>query len=454
VVLARPELLRRLLCVLLFVMWTEESRPVMYEGHWKSPFQVLTPLVTSLGGVGLSPWQLVLLALCPVCLVWRSGFRRRSLAMDAAIVVRVASVALTFLWGAARGGDSYQAYFQLGSFLTALLLGFMLVSVVRRPGDLKDLGLTVLVAALTRGTLVIHFYFAHALGKINPLPSYMTCHEDSLLFVAGLLVVLSWALARRTWPAWIAALLVVAFLFSAMVLNARRLAWIELLLAIAFVYLLPPAGTLRRRVNLALVVVGPAFVLYAFVGWGRPEAVCEPLRALSSSGSNEDASSLARLEEMRNLMYTLTEWGNPLLGTGWGQPYAKTSSVYANFGPEWSQYRYLPHNSLLAVAAFGGLVGLFGMWMVVPVTAFLGTRGYAGARKPIGRAAGMAAVCILPAFGAHCYGDVGLQQRSCTLILGVAMAVAARLSVWSEAATKASGREPAVMPECRAYGDG
>jgi O-Antigen ligase len=434
------KLLCRVLCVLLFVAWTEESRPLMYEGHWKSPLQVMNPLVTSLPGVHLSPWQLFLLALWPLCVFSRGRGFRRSLPLDVAGFVGLASIMVTLIWGLVRGGSAYQAYFQLNPLVTALLFGVLLFSVVGSSGDLRALGLTVLAAALTRGALVFYFYYALVRGRMDPPPAYMTCHEDSLLFVAAILVVLSWAIARRTWTAWISVGLVSTFLLWAVVLNARRIAWIEVILVVSFAYLLLPRGALRRRWNLSLTFLTPVLLLYVLIGWGRQEPYFEPLRALSTAGSNEDLSSLARLEEMRNLIFTLSRGGNPLLGRGWGQEYLKMTSVYANFDNTWSQYRYQPHNSLLGVAAFGGFVGLFGMWLAVPVTALLGTRGYHTAKRPVVRAAGMAAVCILPAFAAQCYGDIGLQQISCTLFLGMAMGVAAKLSVWGEASISMAAR--------------
>ena len=60
---------------------------------------------------------------------------------------------------------------------------------------------------------------------------------------------------------------------------------------------------------------------------------------------------------------------------------------------------------------------------MVPVAAFLATRGYRGtdaapsiARRP------WPPLCILPAYGAQCYGDIGFQSLTCGLIFGVAMA--------------------------------
>lgn len=419
-----------MLCVLLFVAWTAESPndASIYCGYWLSPFVLFGPLWTSLPSLNLTPWQILLLVLAPFCLLRPGASRGHAWPMYVAILTSFVSVAITFLWGWLRGGSAYNAYFQLWHFLAGLLVGALLLSVVRTSRDLKALGLTILTAALVRGTLAIYFYWAHVHGQIEPPPPYMTTHDDSLLFVAGLLTFLSWALARKTWAVWLAAALVFAHLSYAIVLNNRRLAWIELVFAVPLVYLLLPDGGLRRRLNRWLLVTAPLVFAYAVVGFDRPEPVFAPLRALSTAGSDEDASSLARLEEIRNLLYTLSAAGNPLLGTGWGMEYQKVSSVYANFGPEWWQYLYLPHNSLLGVAVFAGLVGICGIWLVVPVAAFLAARAYRGSTRPADRAAALAALCILPAYGVQCYGDIGFQSFTGNLILGVAIAVAGRVS--------------------------
>jgi uncharacterized membrane protein YfcA len=107
----------------------------------------------------------------------------------------------------------------------------------------------------------------------------------------------------------------------------------------------------------------------------------------------------------------------------------------------------MPHNSLLGVCVFAGLVGLCGIWLVVPVTALLAMGGYREAAGPIERAAAMSAVCILPAYAAQCYGDLGFQSLTCGLILGVAMATGAKVSAWATALGKdAKGTRPRARP--------
>jgi hypothetical protein len=422
-------MLLRLVCALLFLAWTAEpvGDETLFCGLWRSPLEFFSPLFTSLPAVNLTPWQLLILAVTPVGLLWPGSFRQRNSLTDVAVLISLCSIGVTLLWGLVRGGSAYNAYFQLWRFLAGLLVAVVLLSVTRNARDLKLLGFTVLSAAVVRSTLAVYFYWAHVRGRIEPPPPYMTTHDDSLLFVAGLLVSLSWALERRRRTVWIATALLWVHLLYAITLNNRRLAWIELLLGLAFVYLLLPRRP-RRRANRWLVLAAPVMLAYVAVGWGRPEPIFAPAKALATAGSDEDASSLARHEEIRNLLYTLSVAGNPVLGTGWGQQYVKFSSVYANFGDEWWQYLYLPHNSLLGVAVFGGLVGVAGIWLPVPVTALLAARGYRGATRPVDRAAAMVALCILPAYGAQCYGDIGFQSFTSNLILGAAVAVAGKVA--------------------------
>jgi hypothetical protein len=195
---------------------------------------------------------------------------------------------------------------------------------------------------------------------------------------------------------------------------------------------------LRRRILQASLAAAPLLITYVAVGWGREGALFAPLHAFATTAGNDDASTLARQEEARNLLYTLSAIGNPLFGTGWGVPYQKLTSVYANFGAEWWQYLYMPHNSLLGLAVFSGLVGLCGIWLVVPVTAFLAMRAYRGVHHPVNAAGAMAALCVLPAYAVQCYGDIGFQSLTAALILGVAMAVAGKVSVWAGASTPAA----------------
>jgi hypothetical protein len=175
----------------------------------------------------------------------------------------------------------------------------------------------------------------------------------------------------------------------------------------------------------------PVVLAYVAVGWGREEAIFAPLQAFSTAGSVKDSSSLARQEEIRNLIYTFTHSGNPLLGTGWGVPYDQVTSVYTHFAGGFEMYPFLPHNSSLGIAAFAGFIGIFGIWLVNPVCGLLGRQGLNGATNPTSRAAALSVLGVLPAYGAQCYGDIGFQGFTCALLIGCAAGVAGKVSVWA-----------------------
>ena len=181
-----------------------------------------------------------------------------------------------------------------------------------------------------------------------------------------------------------------------MVLNNRRLAWVEVGLAMPLIYFLIGAGPLRSRINRWMVVFVPVVILYIVAGSKIDSPLFAPAHAFATTGSNYDASSLARQEEDRNLLHTLVDIGNPIVGTGWGRPYDKVTSVLCQtMHAAWILAPYTPHNSLLGLAAYSGLVGLIGIWGVVPMGAYLAARGYRGSTELVPRAGGMIALCAL-----------------------------------------------------------
>ena len=429
-----------------------EVDDAMYHGLWRSAFVMLAPLVTSVPGISISPWQILLIALLPFCL-GTSTTRQHSREMDRAIFVSVACIALTFLWGLVRGGSAYFAYYQVWHLLAALLIAYLLMSAVRTERDLVSLGKLVVLAALIRATLCIYFFWTHIYGKIYPLPDYVTDHDDSMLWIVAILIVSVWAFLKGGRATWTITGLVVPYMFYAVVLNNRRIAWVELGLAMLLTYFLMGPGPLRSGINRWVLRALPLVLLYIVVGWRSDSAMFAPVHALATTGSNYDASSLTRLEEDRNLLHTLADIGNPILGTGWGRPYDKLESYFSNYRAGWILYLYTPHNSLLGLAVFSGLVGVIGIWGVVTMGAYLAARGYRSSTDLVPRAAGMVALGSLAVYSAHCYGDIGLQSFQGALIFGAALATAGKVAAWTEAlpsartvATRGEVGRPASEP--------
>ncbi len=205
---------------LLFVGWvwepTLEQDPNMYLGLWRSPFVVLAPMMAPIPGLSLSPWQILLFALAPFCLGTSDSKGRHAREMDRAILISIVCIAVTFLWGWARGGSPYFAYYQLWRLLAALLIAYTLMSALRSERDLVTLGKLIILVALIRATVCIYFYWAYVYGKIYPLPEFLTNHEDTVVFVLGILVASIWATLKGG-RAWTVAIFVVPYLLCAVV---------------------------------------------------------------------------------------------------------------------------------------------------------------------------------------------------------------------------------------------
>ena len=223
------------------------------------------------------------------------------------------------------------------------------------------------------------------------------------------------------------------YLFYAIVLNDRRIVWVELGMSLPLIYMLIGAGPLRSRINKWTLRAAPLMVIYFVAGLGSDSGMFAPVHALVTTGSNYDPSSLTRQEEARNLLHTLVDLGNPILGTGWGVPYDKAETYWSNYDANWVLTLYTPHNAILGLAAFTGLVGIIGIWGVVPAGAYLAARGYRGSKSLVPRAGAMVALGSLAAYSVHCYGDIGLQSFAGCLILGAALATAGKVAAWSEA---------------------
>lgn len=441
-------MLVRALCTLLFLALTSERNgdPLLYNGTWRSFMSVFAPLFDSVPGLHQPVWNLLLLALAPLCFFKAGAFRNRAGPMDAALLLSLGTLGLWEIRGILAGGSAYWSYYQLNALVLSLVTAALLLAAVRKPADLKALGTTVVAAALLRSLLLLYYFFAFVAGH-DMYPPHMTSHDDSPLFAAAIVVLGAWALARGRWTAWAMLALALVPLLAAMKLNNRRVVWFELVLGGIVMYLMLPRGRMRRRLNRALLIGLPIFAVYAAIGWGRSGAVFAPLRAFgSTTGQTTDSSTLARHEENMNLAITFVQ--HPVIGSGWGQQFTSVSSYYAYFGGGFDElYRYTPHNSLLALVAFTGILGLIGTWGVVSMIPFLAARACRAAPDAVTRAAAMSAVAVVPVFGVHAFADIGLQVTTNTLLLAVAIAVAGRASVWTGAwpgGRAGVGRPPAA----------
>ena len=213
----------------------------------------------------------------------------------------------------------------------------------------------------------------------------------------------------------------------AIVLNNRRLAFVSLSIAPAIIYLALRPSRRKRRVTAALILAVPLMIGYVLIGSeiNSPSTLLKPAKLVMSVLDQKDLSAQSRDIENENLIYTLRQ--SPLLTTGFGfedNPPVDLTDVFVN-------YRLIAHNGVLWLWSLGGVIGFTMLWMLFPISGTLALRGYRVARTPLERSAaltalGSVAICIV-----QIWGDQGINGYMTPLTIGVAFAVATRLSMLS-----------------------
>jgi hypothetical protein len=212
-----------------------------------------------------------------------------------------------------------------------------------------------------------------------------------------------------------------------MIANNRRLVWVELLAALLVLYFITPFTRLKKRIAQAVACSLPVILLYVAVGWSSGAKVFAPVRVLRSVMDSEaDRSTLWRDWENYNLFYTVRT--HPLIGTGFGHGYTEVVKL-PDISENYELYRYAPHNSVLGLLAYAGLIGFAGMWLFIPLGVFFAVRSYRFSTTPRDRSTALATVGILVAYLVHCYGDMGLGTWTSVFTVAPALALVAKQAV-------------------------
>jgi hypothetical protein len=262
-----------------------------------------------------------------------------------------------------------------------------------------------------------------------------------MLFAIAFCSVFVLILQRRNGRRIFLTVVILPILIAGMLANGRRLAWVELAAGLATIAALTPWSPAKRTFARALVAASPLFLGYAIAGWSSTSALFKPVQTLRSVvDSKADPSTLWRDLENYNLFYTLRH--NPLLGTGYGHGYIEIISL-PDVSSSYALYRFLPHNSILGLWAYGGLVGFTVLWTMVVVGLFLAARAYRHAVTVDDRTAALAAVSIIVVYLVYCYGDLGLGTWTSVFTVAPAFAIAGRLAVTTGAwPSRAAARQP------------
>jgi O-antigen ligase len=196
-------------------------------------------------------------------------------------------------------------------------------------------------------------------------------------------------------------------------------------------YFMTGPTPVKRKIQRGLKLISPLIALYIAVGWGSNAGVFKPVRIIRSAvDSNTDSSTAWRDIENFDLLYTFRQ--TPIFGTGYGHGFWEIMPLPA---VDYQLERFIPHNSILGLWTYCGLVGFTAITLLWVSGVYFGIRAYHASTTPRDKSAAL--VCF-GAFLIHylqCYGDMGLGSWTGVWMLAPSLAMAGKLAVTTGAWT-------------------
>jgi hypothetical protein len=353
-------------------------------------------------------------------------------------VLSLVAIAWMTIFGMARGGSFRFALWQITKHLYLPLVYLLMAEALRGPADAVVVGRVVLGAGIFRS--VEAMILRRMYPSLDIFPHAVT-HHDSVLFATCVAILLAMVLERPTRRTLkIGALLLPIFL-GGMIANHRRLVWTELAAVAVFFFLITPLGRVKRFLVRTLVVSLVPLIVYAAAGWNSEGRLFGPVRLFRSQfDANVDSSTRWRDFENYDLVVTYSK--SPLLGSGFGHPFIeelKLPDVTKDYELEW----YIPHNSVLGLWAFGGVLGFALLWGVYPVGMFFTVRAYRWSRTRTERITALGAAAVQICYVMQGYGDLGFGTWGPVFTVATAYALVGKICV-------ANGAWPARFSRARA----
>jgi hypothetical protein len=430
--------MRRLVAALLFLMLVNEGDPTTlyakpapagFSPTGFAPFGWVQEILFDPLPFKVRPFDLIMLGVLIFASTRKSGKGAVVRPMRNALFLAIGTVVLWFVYGIATGGDARAASWQIYLMVSAILFAFTVSKIFTTPAHYESLTRVIIAAGIYRAVLCWYFFFAYVnSGHFETRPEYVTTHDDSVVWVISILAILIHILNKRDRGTMVRAVLTIALFLGAIQWNTRRLAWVSLVMGLVTAFFLLPKGKVKQRVTRGVLFAAPVLAIYVAVGWGRPEKIFAPLQSLASVSTQEDRSTKARNAENLGLVATVRQAGS-LAGTGWGHGYIELTNKYSIASME--LWPYIPHNSVLGLLAYTGVLGFVGYWLAFPTAVFLNARLAKLGKTEQVRNVGFACSTAMIVCGNQMYGDMGIFSLRTMYLLATTYAVAMRLPIVS-----------------------
>jgi hypothetical protein len=437
-VLAYGGSVAKLVGLLLFLLFVADG-DTNYAKYLGAPFAWVNEYLMRPTPIKIRPFDLFMLYVVIASKTSTSSFVRP---MRTTLYLLLGTTVFFLAYGLTHGGEFRFAMWQTYLIVSTVLTTFAVAKACRSVADFAQLGKWLIAAAIYRAFMCWLSYFTWAKGSIGGSGEFLTQHCDTITWVVAIIVLLAQMLETR--KGRLRNVLLVLFFLGAIEFNSRRLAWVSLGMSlVTFFFLLPPAGKARRGIVRLALILAPVILLYVIVGWGRPQKIFLPLRSLSSVTTQEDDSTLARNAENLGLIAT-AGYTNPAFGSGWGKPYVFLTMKY-DISMAFELWRYVPHNSILGLLAFTGVLGFMGFWLAMPTAVFLNARVARLASDPTARSVAIVGVSQAIVSCNQLYGDMGIYLPVAMYVIAVSYAMALRLPMLAGVLTTPPAKAPAAV---------
>ncbi|MER2562353.1 MAG: hypothetical protein ABTQ32_16630 [Myxococcaceae bacterium] len=345
--------------------------------------------------------------------------------LRSALLLSFLTIGWLIVWGVARGGVFREALWQFRALLFMPVVSMLSLLAFDFPKDLRLLGRVLVIGSVVKALLGTFFMYFIAYPQ-GEYPPHTTGHNDTMVFVVGVVL----ALVRVwEWPSWRnigEALLWLPFLAMALRLNDRRIAYVDITLALGFIYLMSPMHRAKRLLTQGMVAMIPVVALYVAVGWNARGGVFKPVAKLRSivapaADTEEESSNVERDIENFNL---LKSWErDPMLGQGFGHAFTEflPSNDFAQ-----SAFGHIGHNSVLWLLWIGGIFGFFGVWLYLGITSFFFARTLRVVADVHERVGLLVAMAVIITYLLQAFGDMGSQAMQFVFFVSVAVSIVGR----------------------------
>jgi O-Antigen ligase len=434
--------LRALMFALVFLAAVSDSLPIEYPGggFWNPPLYPLYVLlfdnlnktipIEALKFSSVDIIYIVAILLVAVRLAFRiridsRGRQPTTVALYLVLAGAFAAAVWMEVWGVgARGGDFRQSFWQMRQLFWFPAVTLLFTYCIRDARDFHRAINLMIVAACIKITIVVWYFFTVA-RPAGLEPASLTSHYDSILFTVVLHALIIRVMHATNWKNLRALTLVGGYVMLGIVLNNRRLAFVNIIVGLIVVFVIL-RGPTKRSLSKFLLYASPLIAVYIGLGANSNKRIFKPAKQIMSVVNQDDRSSSTRDVENYNLLVTLKQ--NKVLGSGWGHEYiemVKGDDISGSF----AQYRFIAHNSVLWLWTIGGLVGFTLLWLPISVGIFFARRAYAFAQTPVEQIASALSLTILLTYMMQAWGDIGTQGLNSTLAGAMALAMSAKVAV-------------------------